>query len=241
MSVRWHKYSDSRAAAEACARHTLGLLTEMLSGQECATIAVSGGVTPGLYFDALATAHFRWDRIHLFFVDERAVPPDHAESNYKLAEEHLIKKTRMIGRQVHRIHGEMEPHEAAHAYVEDIRDFFELRTGAAPHFDIVQQGMGPDAHTASLFPGDPHIEDREGIAAAVYVEKKQQWRVTLLPAALMAAKHTIFLVTGADKAPAVRSVIEEEYDPLRFPAQISTHHGRGVTWFLDSEAASLLD
>jgi 6-phosphogluconolactonase len=241
MSVRWHKYPDPRAAAEACARHTLGLLTEMLSGQECATVAVSGGVTPALYFDALAATRFKWDRVHLFFVDERAVPPDHSDSNYRLAEEHLIKKTRMIARQVHRIHGEMEPHEASDAYVEDIREFFNLKPGEIPHFDIIHRGMGPDAHTASLFPGDPHIEDREGIAAAVYVEKKQQWRITLLPAVLMAAKHTIFLVTGEDKAPAVKAVVDEPYDPMKYPAQMSTHHGRGVAWFLDAPAASLLE
>ena len=241
MSLRWHKYSDPRAAAEACARHTLGLLTEMLSGQECATMAVSGGLTPGPYFDALAAAMFKWDRVHLFFVDERTVPPDHADSNFRLAEEHLIKKTRMVGRQVHRIHGEMEPHEAAAAYIEDIRDFFDLKAGETPHFDIIHRGMGPDAHTASLFPGDPHIEDREGIAAAVYVEKLQQWRVTLLPAVLMAAKHTIFLVTGEDKAPAVKWVVDEPYDPMKYPAQMSTHHGRGVTWFFDAAAAGQLE
>ena len=156
---------------------------------------------------------FKWDRIHLFFVDERAVPPDHPDSNFRLAEEHLIRKTRMISRQIHRIHGEIEPHEAAQAYIEDIRDFFDLKPGETPHFDIIHRGMGQDAHTASLFPGDPHIEDRDGIAAAVYVENKQMWRVTLLPGVLMAAKHTIFLVTGEDKAAAVRSVIDEPYDP----------------------------
>jgi 6-phosphogluconolactonase len=241
MSVRWHKYSDPKAAAEACARHTLGLLAEMLSGQECATMAVSGGKTPELYFDALAAAKFKWDRVHLFFVDERAVPPDHPDSNFRLAEEHLIKKTRMISRQVHRIHGEMEPHEAAQAYIEDIREFFDLKPGQTPHFDIIHRGMGSDAHTASLFPGDPHIEDRDGVAAAVYVEKKQMWRITLLPAPLMAAKHTIFLVTGADKAEAVRSVIDEPYDPMKYPAQMSTHHGRGVTFFFDAAAASHLE
>ena len=106
-------------------------------------MAVSGGTTPALYFDALAASRFKWDRIHLFFVDERAVPPDHADSNFRLAEEHLIKKARMISRQVHRIHGEMEPHEAADEYVEDIREFFNLKPGQAPHFDIVHQGMGP--------------------------------------------------------------------------------------------------
>jgi len=204
-------------------------------------MAVSGGKTPELYFDALAAAKFKWDRVHLFFVDERAVPPDHPDSNFRLAEEHLIKKTRMISRQVHRIHGEMEPHEAAQAYIEDIREFFDLKPGQTPHFDIIHRGMGSDAHTASLFPGDPHIEDRDGVAAAVYVEKKQMWRITLLPAPLMAAKHTIFLVTGADKAEAVRSVIDEPYDPMKYPAQMSTHHGRGVTFFFDAAAASHLE
>jgi 6-phosphogluconolactonase len=213
----------------------------MLSGQDCATMAISGGATPALYFDALAAAHFKWSRVQLFFVDERAVPPDHPDSNFRLAEEHLIKKTRMTARQVHRIHGEMEPHEAAAAYIENIREFFSLKPGEIPHFDIVHQGMGPDGHTASLFPGDPHVEDREGIAAAVYVEAKQMWRVTLLPAVLLAAKHNIYLVAGDDKAPAVQAVMEGPYDAMKYPAQLISHHGRAVTWFLDAAAASKLD
>ena len=91
-----------------------------------------------------------------------------------------------------------------------------------PRFDVVHRGMGPDAHTASLFPGEPLIDDREGIAAAVYVEKFHQWRVTLLPGALLAAKHTVFLVAGDDKAEAVRAVFQEEYDPKKYPAQIAS-------------------
>ena len=105
-----------------------------------------------------------------------------------------------------------------------------------PHFDLVHRGMGPDAHTASLFPGEPLIDDREGIAAAVYAEKFNMWRVTLLPGALLAAKHTVFLVAGEDKAEAVRAVFHEEYDPKKYPAQIASHHGRGVTWFLDESS-----
>jgi 6-phosphogluconolactonase len=241
MSVRWHKYADPRGAAEACARHTLGLLTEMLAGQDRASLAVSGGTTPALYFDALAAARFKWDRVHLFFVDERAVPPDHADSNFRLADEHFIKKAKMLPRNVHRIQGEMEPHEAAAAYVEEIRGFFGLKAGQVPHFDIVHQGMGADAHTASLFPGDAHIDDREGIAAAVYVEKKQMWRVTLLPAVLLAAKHNVFLVAGADKAEALRAVVDEPYDALKYPSQLVTHHGRSVAWFVDAAAAGLVD
>ena len=127
---------------------------------------------------------------------------------------------------------------AAEHYEDDVRRFFALEPGELPHFDIVQQGMGPDAHTASLFPGEPLIEDREGITAAVYVEKVKQWRITLLPGVLLAAKHNIFLVAGKDKAQAVRAVFHEEYDPKRLPAQVVSHHGRRVAWFLDTAAAS---
>jgi 6-phosphogluconolactonase len=101
--------------------------------------------------------------------------------------------------------------------------------------------MGPDAHTGSLFLGDALIDNREDIAAAVYSESRKQWRVTLLPGALLAAKHTVFVVAGADKAEALRAVLQEEYDPKKYPAQIASHHGRGVTWFLDEAAAALLD
>ena len=168
--------------------------------------------------------------------------PTHEDSNYRMAEEHLIRKTHMLPRQIHRIHGEMEPHEAATAYVEDIREFFNLKAGEVPHFDIIHQGMGADAHTASLFPGDPHIEDREGIAAAVYVEKKQMWRVTLLPAVLLAAKHNIYLVTGEDKAEPVRAVMDEPYDAMKYPAPVGQSSWTGgFVGFLDAAAAGGLE
>ncbi len=101
--------------------------------------------------------------------------------------------------------------------------------------------MGPDAHSASLFPGDPLIDDRENIAAATFVEKFNQWRVTLLPGTLLAARHTVFLVAGADKKDAVRAVFQEEYAPMKYPAQVASHHARGVTWFLDQAAAELVE
>jgi len=126
-------------------------------------------------------------------------------------------------------------------YTSEIGDFFGLEPGEFPHFDIVHRGMGPDAHTASLFPGDPLIDDRDNIAGCTYVEKFKQWRVTLLSGTLLAAKHTVFLVAGADKKEAVRAVFQEEYDPKKYPAQIGTHHGRGVTWFLDQAAAELVE
>ena len=155
MSLQWYTHPDPEAAAEACARHISALLEEALAGQERATLAVSGGSTPKLLFRQLVASGFRWDRVHLFWVDERSVPPDDPESNYRLAEENLIAPARIPPAQVHRIHAELPPEAAAQRYIEEIRSFFGLREGEQPHFDVVQCGMGPDAHTASLFPGEP--------------------------------------------------------------------------------------
>ena len=173
MSVRWHALPDATAAAEACAHHVTNLLEEVLSGQEFVTFAVSGGSTPKVLFEKLATAKIRWDHTHLFWVDERMVPPTDPASNYKLAGDYLIKPAHIPQRHVHRIRGEMAPKAAAARYVEEIRDFFGLEEGEMPCFDVVHRGMGPDAHTASLFPGDPLIDDRERIAAAVFAPQVQ--------------------------------------------------------------------
>lgn len=239
MSVAWHTSPDPDSAAQACARHITGILEQALSGQDRATMALSGGTTPGLLFDHLVRSGFRWDRVHFFWVDERAVPPTDPQSNYRLAEERLLVPARVPHNHVHRIDGELHPDRAARRYAEEIQEFFRLEPGQMPHFDVVHRGMGPDGHTASLFPGSPMLDDREGIAAAVFAEHLNQWRVTLLPGVLLAARHTVFLVTGADKAEAVRNVFQCDYEPRRYPAQIASHHGRRVAWFVDQAAASL--
>ena len=241
MSVHWHRLRDANAAAESGAHHIIGLLEEALSGQDFAALAVSGGTTPKLLFQNLAATRFPWNKVQLFWVDERSVPPTDVASNFKLADDFLIQPAHIPHRNVHRVMGELPPEIAAKRYAGEIREFFGLEGSEMPRFDVVHRGMGPDAHSASLFPGEPLIDDREGIAAAVYVEKFHQWRVTLLPGALMAAKHTVFVVAGDDKAEAVRAVLQEEYDPKKYPAQIAPPQGRGVTWFLDEAAARLLD
>jgi len=241
MSVPWHTSPDAQTAADACAHHITSLLEVALSRQENATLAVSGGSTPKLLFQHLAASRFAWDRVHVFWVDERVVPPTDPASNYKLAADYLIGPAHIPHTQVHRILGELPPQTAATRYEQEIRDFFGLERGEMPHFDVVHRGMGPDAHTASLFPGDPLIDDRDGIAAATFAEKFKQWRVTLLPGVLTAAKHTVFLVAGEDKKEAVRAVMQGEYEPKRYPAQIGTHPGRGVMWFLDQKAAALME
>jgi|SRR5450755_1189256 6-phosphogluconolactonase len=240
MSVQWFTRPDPRAAAAACAQQISALLEEALASQEHATLAVSGGSTPKLLFQSMVESGFRWQRVHLFFVDERCVPPNDAESNYRLANENLIAPARIPAEQVHRIHGEAKPEMAAQQYVDDIRNFFGLEEGELPHFDVVQCGMGADAHTASLFPGESAIEDREHVAGAIYVQKMAKWRVTLLPGTLLAAKNVMFLVTGADKAESVGNVFHQEFDPKQYPSQLISRQAKRVTWFLDQAAAGEL-
>jgi 6-phosphogluconolactonase len=235
MSVHWKCYPDAQAAARAAAHHILPLLDKPR-----ASLAVSGGNTPKLLFEELAKSGLSWDRVHLFWADERAVPPTDPQSNYRLAEEFLIAPAAIPPANVHRIRAEIAPELAAKRYADEIREFFALGDGELPQFDVMQLGMGPDAHTASLFPGEPLIEDRTGIAAAVFAQKVPRWRVTLLPGVLLSARNTVFLAPGEDKAPAVRAVFNDPYDPQRFPSQIVSRHGRNVYWFLDEPAGKEL-
>ncbi len=241
MSVSYHTCQNAAAAAEACAGHIVASLEAALACQEQATLAVSGGTSPKFMFERLAAANLPWNRTHLFFVDERMVPPSDPASNFKLANDHLILPARVPQSSVHRVPGELAPQAAAQRYTEEIRRFFGLNEGDLPSFDMVHRGMGPDGHSASLFPGDPLIEDREGIAAATFAPQFRQWRVTLLPGVLMAAKSTVFLVAGDDKKEALRAVIKGEYDPMKYPAQIATRPGHDVAWFLDEAAAALME
>jgi len=219
--------------AAACAVHVMDVLAKALESQHFATFAVSGGTSPKVMFDRLAATPFPWDRVHLFFVDERCVPPTDPASNYRMANEHLIRPAGIPERNVHRI-------VTAEQYSGEIRDFFGKIGQKMPRFDLIHRGIGADAHTASLFPGEPLIDDREGIAAQVYVEKLNMSRITLLPGVLEAARQTVVLATGADKAGAVRAVFREPYDPKKYPAQLA-NQGDGVVWFLDAAAAKLLD
>jgi 6-phosphogluconolactonase len=241
MSAHWKAYPDAEAAAAACAEHVLSVLESAVAGNNEARIAFSGGSTPKLMFAQLAASGFDWSRVRVFWVDERAVPPDHADSNYRMTCEHLIKPARIPQRNVYRVHAELSPQQAAKRYEEDIRESFGIETGELPHFDLLHLGVGSDSHTASLFPGEPLIDDREHLTAAVYVEKLSQWRITLLPGVLLSARHAAILACGEDKAVALKHVLLEPYSPQTYPAQIIAHHSRRATWFLDAPAAALLD
>lgn len=229
------EYPDAAAAIDACAEQILDWLREAIEQKGQAALAISGGSSPRKMFGKFAGTPFDWARVHLFWVDERGVPPTDPQSNYKLTQESWLGPGKFPPANIHRIQAELEPAYAAARYVDEIQRFFRLAAGELPHFDVIHRGMGPDAHTASLFPGEPLIENRAGIAAAVWVEKFQQWRITLLPGVLMAAHHTAMMVTGADKTAALRSVLHAPFNPLQYPAQLASGHG--TVWFVDAAAA----
>jgi len=230
--------ADAPAAAEACGVRMLHILQEAIAERDSASIAVSGGNTPKLLFQCLSKSDFDWSRVHLFWVDERAVPPGDPQSNYTLAYDNWLAPVSYPPANIFRIQAELPISEAAERYAAAIRSHFKLDDDGFPVFDIIQQGMGGDVHTASLFPGEPLILDRTGIAAAVYVEKLTAARITLLPGVLTRARNTLMLVTGEDKAPALHTVWKGPENLMESPAQLTRHHEGKVTWYLDEAAAA---
>lgn len=231
---------SARAAANVCAAWILDELQGVLASAPVARIAISGGSTPKLMFETLAKTPFSWNNVHVFWVDERCVPPTDSRSNYRLANETWLEPARVPKENIHRIKAELDPPEAAEDYINEIRRSFRLDEGEIPAFDIIHRGMGDDAHTASLFPGERLINDRKGIAAAVYVEKVKMNRVTLLPAALLAAKKTALLIAGDDKAEPLFQVLRGPENPIQFPCQLGARNAPNAIWFIDRAASAKL-
>ena len=226
-------------AASECADYILASLAEILNSQTRATLAISGGSSPRLMFSDMAQKKFDWSNVHFFWVDERCVAPDDKESNFKLAKDTLLDVAPVPKQNLHRIMGELPPAEGASRYVKAIQDFFSLQNGQLPVFDVLHRGMGPDGHTASLFPGTPLVNDRTGVATNVWVEKMKMDRVTLLPGVLLAAKKTVLQVSGAEKADSLKSVLKGPEDYVNLPCQIASRDSRAI-WFLDKAAAQKL-
>jgi 6-phosphogluconolactonase len=220
------RHPDARTTAEACGAEILRLLTQAIAERNRATLAISGGSSPRLMFEFFARSNFDWSNVHIFWVDERCVPQDHPDSNFKLAHQTWLKDSPAT---VHAVRTGLPPDQAAQRYEEEIRPFLPL--------DVIHRGMGADAHTASLFPGDPlalNPTDLVGVAHRAIT------RITLLPAVLESARHTVILATGADKAEPLNTILQSPYDPLRYPAQIASMNPSTATWFIDEAAAAQL-
>ncbi len=228
---RPHLYPDANEAAAACAEWIIGRLRQAVEDRGRANIAVSGGKTPKLLFEHLRQAEFPWEKLGFFFVDERAVPPESPQSNFRLAQDSFLAPLHFPEHNVRRIQGELDPNEAAARYTDAMLEWFQLAPGKIPVFDVIHHGMGADGHTASLFPNEPLIEDRTGVAAAVLATAEPKQRVTLLPGALLVSRATVFLVDGADKNAALQNVLLGELNPLLYPSQLLARSGKHVDWF----------
>jgi len=196
--------------------------------------ALSGGDTPRALYERLAAEPLRsrvpWARVEFFFGDERCVPPDHPDSNYRMAREALLARVPVAPERVHRVPTELPPEEAARRYAEEVR---------GPRFDWVFLGLGADGHTASLFPGAAAVGERSAPAVAVWSEERKSHRVTLTRPVFDAAAKVVFVVAGAGKAEAVRRVLEEPPSEA-LPASLIRPESGELLWLLDAAAASRL-
>jgi 6-phosphogluconolactonase len=204
-------------------------------------VALSGGSTPKGLYELLASPPFRervaWSGVHLFWGDERCVPPDHPQSNYRMAEEALLAKVPIPAQNVHRMAGEKEPRQAAAEYEGSLKTFIQPAPCALPSFDLILLGLGEDGHTASLFPDTEALDETESLAAACYVEQLRAYRLTLTLPVLNAAAEVVFLVSGRSKAPVVKEILKSKVASRLPAAQIRPRSGR-LTWFITHDAAA---
>jgi 6-phosphogluconolactonase len=254
--------TDAAALAAATARRLAALLRDASHRHGTAHFCLTGGRTPRETYVRLARAApedtVDWNGVHLFWGDERLVPPDHEDSNFGMADAALILPAGIPSRNIHRIHGELpDAEQAARGYERTLERF--ARPGR-PRFDVVLLGLGADGHIASLFPHSPLLAgrlplgpaaaadeaeplqpgQRTPLVAGVWVPSLQRWRITLTPRALLDAGTIVMLTAGATKAAAVQAVLQGPEDVATWPAQLLRQAGDRVEWWMDSAAASRL-
>jgi 6-phosphogluconolactonase len=237
------------ALADAVARHIVSCAGEAISIAGRFTFALAGGSTPRAAYSRLATRDSRlkvdWQRTHVLWGDERCVPPDDPQSNYRMAQETLLDRVPILAENIHRIRGEDDPEQAAAEYERGLRGLLPREQHPHPErsegsLDLVLLGLGDDGHTASLFPGQAAVHETERWVVAVPAPTGNIWRVTLTPAVLNLAKNVTFIVSGASKAPRLEQVLQGPFTPDLLPAQaIRPIHGR-LTWMVDEAAAGRL-
>jgi 6-phosphogluconolactonase len=229
---------------EAAAEEVLRAAKEAVAQRGRFTIALSGGSTPRNLFNLLATNArnvLPWDRTFFFWGDERHVPPTDPDSNFRMAEEAMLSKIPVAAGNVFRIVAENpDADAAAEAYEQTLRKFFQLEPGQFPIFDLILLGMGPDGHTASLFPNSAGLQEKSRLVIANWVEKLKTSRLTLTLPALNAARCVAFLVSGTDKATVLKTVLEEDAPGEQYPSKLIRPSNGKLIWLVDRAAASAL-
>ena len=195
-------------------------------------------LAPSIHYWPVTHKELPWDRIHIFFGDERHVPPDHPDSNFRMASESLLSKVPIPENNVHRIRAELEADAAAKEYEQELRDFFHLTDHDWPRFDLIFLGIGEDGHTASLFPGSKALAEASRRVAANWVEKFQAFRITLTFPVLNHAAEVLFMVSGAGKAQILSEVLRP--GNRKYPAQNVQPQNGQLLWLVDQDAGSLL-
>ncbi len=238
--------ADGAAIAKRAAREFVQAAASAVREKNAFNVALAGGSTPKALYSLLVNdpalrSQIPWDKIHLFFGDERHVAPDHPDSNFRMATEAMISKSPLKPEQVTRIKGEYPgTQQAALEYEEALREYFKLKAGEYPRFDLVLVGMGNEGHTLSLFPGTKALHADGRIAVRNWIGKLCTERITLTAPAACNAAEIIFMVTGADKACALKSVLEGPYEPDQLPAQLLQPQNGKLLWLVDAAAGSML-
>jgi 6-phosphogluconolactonase len=243
-TVTYRVFSNPVDVARAAAELFTSSVATAVSARGIARVAISGGTTPKAMFALLASEPFAsqvsWDKLDLYWVDERCVPPDNAESNYRMTRETLLSKVPLSPDHIHRMEGELDPEVAAARYEAAIRNGFKLEGAETPTFDLVLLGMGDDGHTASLFPHTEALNDMTHIVVANHVPQKDTWRVTLTWPVINQGREVAFLIEGDKKAQVLHEVFEGSYQPETYPSQIIRPASGKLTLLLDTAAAAKL-
>lgn len=243
-SVEIRKLTTPQELFEAAADEILRAANQAVTERGRFTFVLSGGSTPEKLYTLLAInarASLPWDKVFFFWGDERHVPPDHSDSNYRMAEQAMLAKIPVAPGNVFRIPAENpDAAAAAEGYEQTLRKFFALQTERLPQFDLILLGMGPDGHTASLFPQTPALRETSRLVVANWVEKLNASRITFTLPVLNAARRVMFLVSGTDKAPALRAVLEGDAPGEQYPAKLVRPQAGKLIWFVDRAASSEL-
>lgn len=244
MSREVQIFDSPSSVAEAGALHFIRICNASVKASDKFSVVLSGGSTPKGMLSLLATDAYRkqvdWGKCHFFWGDERSVPPTHSDSNFKMAKDSLLDLVPAIPTQIHRMEAEKNDiNQAAQEYQDKITTFFKIpANGHPPKFDLLFLGMGPDGHTASLFPGTTALKEKDRWVVPNFVPKFNTNRMTLTYPIINQAKNVIFLVAGKDKVPALKEVLQGKPDLDTYPSQgIKPEQGK-LLWLLDKEAAS---
>ena len=238
--------ADPAAITRRAAEEFVKAASESIAKNGVFNVALAGGSTPKSLYAMLADdpiyrAKVAWDKMRVFFGDERHVPPDSSESNFRMASEALFSKGLLKPEQIARIKGEYpDTEKAALEYEQVLRAYFHLKDGEYPRFDLVLLGMGDEGHTLSLFPGTKALHPGGRIVVRNWVGKFYTERITITAETANHANRVMFLITRADKAPALKAVLEGPYEPEQLPAQLIQPKNGNALWLIDRDAAKML-